>query len=131
MLLTHRHFADPCAGLALLFLRTSLESWETNKTPLSWTFGRLITGDALVLAFSDGLMVLSMFLCVPFVKGLQYGWFRYHWTGVVLQHLFQAAYLGVAIAWGIVRDWYWVQSGFLVLREWPCKEHISMLARTC
>lgn len=105
------------SGLALLFMRTSLESWETNKTPLSWTFGRLITRDAFVLACADALMVLSMFLCVPFVKGLQHGWFSYYWTGMIAQHLFQAAYLGVAIACGIIRDWYWVQSGYLVLRE--------------
>lgn len=116
-------------GLALLFCRTSLESWETNKTPLSWTFGRLITRDVFVLAFSDALMVLSMFLCVPFVKGLQNGWFRYHWTGVVIQHLFQTAYLGVAIAWGFVRDWYWVQSGFLVLRKWILGSQIIRVGR--
>ncbi len=64
-------------------------------------------------------MVLSMFLCVPFVKALQYRWFSYYYTGLVLQHIFQTCYLGVAIWWGWWRDWYWVQSGFLVLREWP------------
>jgi sterol O-acyltransferase len=74
-------------------------------------------------------MVLSMFLCVPFVKGLQNGWFRYHWTGVVIQHLFQTAYLGVAIAWGFVRDWYWVQSGFLVLREWDLGSQVIRAGR--
>ncbi|ODN97324.1 sterol O-acyltransferase [Cryptococcus wingfieldii CBS 7118] len=106
-------------GLALLFLRTTIESWETNRTPLSWTFGRLITGDALVLAISDGIMVLSMFLCVPFVKALQYGWFDYNWTGSIIQHVFQSLYLAIAVWWGYHRQWYWVQSGFLVLREYP------------
>jgi sterol O-acyltransferase len=106
-------------------VRTSLQSWEDNRTPLSWTFGRLITGDALVLAISDGLMVLTMFLCVPFVKvcrnvitkgqALQHRVFSYYYTGLIIQHMFQAVYLGIAIWWGYYRDWYWVQAGFLVL----------------
>ncbi|WVR08896.1 hypothetical protein IAU60_005955 [Kwoniella sp. DSM 27419] len=102
-------------GLALLFLRTSLQSWEDNHTPLSWTFGRLITGDALVLAISDGVMVSLMLLCVPFVKALQYQYLSYYNTGLIIQHTFQFLYLAVAVWWGWHRQWYWVQSGFLVL----------------
>nr|XP_019049785.1 sterol O-acyltransferase [Kwoniella bestiolae CBS 10118]OCF28715.1 sterol O-acyltransferase [Kwoniella bestiolae CBS 10118] len=113
-------------GLALLFLRTSMQSWEENRTPLSWTFGRLITGDALVLAISDILMVLTMFVCVPFVKGLQNRWYRYHWTGLILQHTFQTIYLGTAVWWGWHRQWYWVQSGFLVLQ--PLCNHTELTA---
>ncbi len=89
-------------GLFLLFCRTSIQSWEDNRTVLSASFGRLITGDAPMLALSDFLLVLSAYLCVPFVKMLKKGWFRYYWTGAVIQHLFQAAYLGMAIWWG-----YW------------------------
>lgn len=108
-------------GLALLFVRTSYDSWETNRTILSGTFGRLITGDALVLAVSDAIMVGSMFVCVPFVKGLVNGWYGYYWVGVTLQHAWQCVFLGMAIWWGFHRQWYWVQSGFLVLRESSCR----------
>lgn len=104
-------------GLALLFVRTSYDSWETNRTILSGTFGRLITGDALVLAISDAIMVGSMFVCVPFVKGLVNGWYGYYWVGVAIQHAWQCVFLGMAVWWGFHRQWYWVQSGFLVLRE--------------
>ncbi|WVQ93034.1 hypothetical protein IAU59_000098 [Kwoniella sp. CBS 9459] len=104
-------------GLALLFLRTSLQSWEENRTPLSWTFGRLITGDALVLAISDLIMVSLMLICVPFVKALQYRWFNYYYTGLIIQHTFQFLYLATAVWWGYHRQWYWVQSGFLVLHS--------------
>ncbi|WVN87832.1 uncharacterized protein L203_103027 [Cryptococcus depauperatus CBS 7841] len=104
-------------GLALFFLRTSVQSWEENRTPLSWTFGRLITGDALVLAISDFIMLLAMFYCVLFVKALKRGWFKYYWTGIIIQHIFQSSYLGLAVWWGYHRQWYWVQSGFLVLRK--------------
>lgn len=104
-------------GLGLLFLQTSVQSWNENRTILSFTFGRLITRDAWVLAISDAVMVGSMFLCVPFVKMLQHRWIKYYWTGVVLQHLYQTVFLGVAVWWGFHRKWYWVQSGFLCLRE--------------
>ena len=103
--------------MSLLFARTSLESWETNRTPLSWNFGRLITRDAFVLALSDGIMMVSMFFCVLFVKALQRQWFSYQWVGMVIQHIFQLGYLAMACWWGYHRQWYWVQSGFLVLRE--------------
>nr|ODO03902.1 sterol O-acyltransferase [Cryptococcus depauperatus CBS 7855] len=107
-------------GLALFFLQTSVQSWEENRTPLSWTFGRLITGDALVLAISDFIMVLTMFYCVLFVKALKRGWFKYYWTGIIIQHIFQSCYLGLAVWWGYHRQWYWVQSGFLVLHAMSC-----------
>lgn len=94
-----------------------MQSWEENRTLLSPTFGRLITRDAFVLAFADGIMVTSMLLCVPFVQCLQRGYFRYTWTGIIIQHTFQSIFLAVAIVWGYARDWYWVQAGFLVLRE--------------
>jgi sterol O-acyltransferase len=47
--------------------------------------------------------VLSAYLSVPFVKALQYGWIRYYWTGVIIQHIFQTIYLFMAIWWGYHR----------------------------
>ncbi|BEI84302.1 hypothetical protein CcaverHIS002_0409060 [Cutaneotrichosporon cavernicola] len=102
-------------ALALLFLRTCIESWETNRTLLSPNFAQLITADGVALAFADFIMVTSMLLCVPFVKCLQKGYFKYNWTALIFQHVFQTTFLGVAIAWGYARNWYWVQAGFLVL----------------
>jgi sterol O-acyltransferase len=104
-------------GLGLLFIQTSLRSWEANRTPLSWKFGKLITGDALVLALADGLMTIGQFFCVPFVKGLIARGYKYYWAGLVIQHTYQTLYLGVAIWIGVHRQWYWVQAGFLVLRK--------------
>ena len=112
-------------------MRTSLQSWEENRTPLSWNFGRLITRDVLVLAFSDFLMMALMFLCVPFVKALQHQWFSYNYIGIVLQHTFQALYLGIAIWWGYHREWYWVQSGYLVLRKLLLAKENPLLIRMC
>jgi sterol O-acyltransferase len=116
------HVVSLMTGLGLLFIQTSLRSWEANRTPLSWKFGKLITGDALVLALADGLMTIGQFFCVPFVKGLIARGYRYYWVGLVIQHTYQTLYLGVAIWIGVHRQWYWVQAGFLVLRKFPSSE---------
>jgi sterol O-acyltransferase len=112
-----RLVAATSTALAILFARTAIESWEANRTILSLNFGRLITRDALVLTIADLIMVSSMLLCVPFAQCLVKGYFSYYWTGIIIQHVFQTTFLFVAIAWGYARDWYWVQAGFLVLRE--------------
>jgi sterol O-acyltransferase len=110
----------------LILCRAVVHSWETSRTLLSFTFGRLITRDAWVLALSDFIMVASMFVCVPFVKGLKNGTYRYYWTGVVIQHVWQTMFLGMAVWWGWYRQWYWVQAGFLVLRESLSLRRISV-----
>ena len=60
-------------------------------------------------------MSAAMFICVVFVKCLQWRVFSYYYTGLVIQHLIQTSYLFAAIWWGYHRQWYWVQAGFLVL----------------
>jgi sterol O-acyltransferase len=79
---------------------------------------------------------------MPYVgpsQAMKRGWIRYYWTGVVIQHLAQTAFLFLAIHWTlyrcisidhvlpvplrveyadilrVVRQWFWVQSGFLTL----------------
>jgi sterol O-acyltransferase len=44
---------------------------------LTFQFGKLISKDGLLLAASDGVMVGSTFLAVPFVKVKEF-WFSYH-----------------------------------------------------
>ena len=68
-----------------------------------------------MLALIDGSMMGAMFFCVPFVQALQHRRIEYYWTGAIIQHTFQTVYLFTAIWWGYHRQWYWVQSGFLVL----------------
>ncbi|KAH8926453.1 hypothetical protein BT69DRAFT_1259288 [Atractiella rhizophila] len=112
---------DPFRGFYTLFwiflLIQGLRTFR-NGEPLSlegWKFWSLISADALHLAISDGLMVGSTLLCVPFMKMIEKGWLRYYWTGNIIQHFWQAAFVGVAILWTFKRNWYWVQSGFLTL----------------
>jgi sterol O-acyltransferase len=62
-------------------------------------------------------MGLGQFFCVIFVKGLLNRWYKFYWVGMAIQHTYQTLYLAGAIWVGYHRQWYWVQAGFLVLRE--------------
>ena len=59
----------------------------------------MFSQDAVTLALSDAVLVLSTGICVPFALALKNGWIRYHWTGVILQHLLQTTILFSAISW--------------------------------
>lgn len=96
-------------------LNTFHNSFTQTGKIISLTFATLFSKDAGVLALSDGVLVGSLFLCVPYAKGLKRGWFRYSPTGLILQHAWQGAILACVIKWARYREWPWVQSGFFVL----------------
>lgn len=88
---------------------------------------------ALSLAISDGILVLSTGLSVPFAIALKKGWLNYYGMGLVIQHTMQTVILFSAITWTFNRQvsvhlvlnpvftfrrkWPWVQSGFLTLHS--------------
>ncbi|KAG8710121.1 hypothetical protein FRC09_000293 [Ceratobasidium sp. 395] len=102
-------------SMFLLLLRTYVNNFFQNGYPLSMVFATLFTRDALTLAISDGVLVGSTFICVPFVKAIQKGYIRYYYTGQILLHIYQTVMLGLAIRWTFNREWPWVQSGFFTL----------------
>ena len=53
-------------GLALI--RTFYHSYLNTGEVVGTRFAKLITGDAIVLAISDGVLVGSTIICVPFMK---------------------------------------------------------------
>jgi sterol O-acyltransferase len=77
----------------------------------------MFSRDAITLAWSDALLVLTTGICVPFAIALKNNWIQYYWTGIVLQHFVQASILASAITWAFNRQWPWVQSGFLTLHS--------------
>ncbi|SPO29196.1 related to acyl-CoA sterol acyltransferase [Ustilago trichophora] len=101
--------------LALFVLNTSYTSFASTGQVLSLTFATLFSKDAWMLALSDGVLIASLFMCVPFANVCRRGWVRYWPTAVVFQHLWQATLLGLVIKWARYREWPWVQSGFFVL----------------
>ena len=101
--------------LALFVLNTFYTSFASTGKVLSLTFATLFSRDAWMLALSDGVLITSLFICVPFANVCRRGWVRYWPTAVVFQHLWQAGLLGAVIKWARYREWPWVQSGFFVL----------------
>jgi sterol O-acyltransferase len=59
----------------------------------------MFSRDAVTLAISDAMLVLTTSLCVPFAKAISKGWIRYYWSGVVLQHALQTLVLFTAVTW--------------------------------
>ncbi|KAI0083952.1 MBOAT, membrane-bound O-acyltransferase family-domain-containing protein [Irpex rosettiformis] len=104
-------------SMFLFAVRTYVRSVEAYGYPLSMEFGMryMFTDDTIMLFISDGILVLSTAICVPFAKAIQKGWISYYGTGVILQHLWQTAVLFTAIKWTFTRHWPWVQSGYLTL----------------
>ena len=83
----------------IISVSTYLHGIEETGSPLPFVFATLFSRDAITLALSDAVLVLSTGLCVPFIKAVQKGWIRYYWTGVVLQHIWQATLLAIAVTW--------------------------------
>ncbi|KZV68234.1 MBOAT-domain-containing protein [Peniophora sp. CONT] len=102
-------------SIFIFIVRSYVYSTREYGAPLNLEFATMFSRDAMTLALSDGVLVLSTGLCVPFAKLIRGGWIRYHWTGVALQHILQTSILCITITWTFNRQWPWVQSGFLVL----------------
>jgi sterol O-acyltransferase len=88
----------------LFTVRTYIRSIETNGHALNLHFATMFSRDAITLAISDGVLVASTGICVPFAKAVSKGWIRYYWVGVVLQHVLQASILFVAVTWTFNRS---------------------------
>ncbi|GAA5838863.1 hypothetical protein JCM11251_003722 [Rhodosporidiobolus azoricus] len=114
---------DPFRGFWTLFwitialggVRTGYRHFQLTGMPFGTTFGSMISEDGWALAASDGVMVAATLLCVPYAKLLVSGWIRYHWTGLIIQHVGQTTFLALAVRWTFHRHWPWVQSGFMTL----------------
>lgn len=104
-------------SLFLFTVQTYVSSLEANGYALSFAFATMFSRDAIVLAISDAVLVLTTALCVPFAKAVTRGRLRYYWMGVVLQHILQTTVLVAAVVWTYHRQWPWVQSGFLTLHS--------------
>ncbi|KZP25532.1 hypothetical protein FIBSPDRAFT_733698 [Athelia psychrophila] len=104
-------------SMFLFTLRTYIVSFEATGSPLNFVFAMSFSEDAITLALTDLVLMLSTGLCVPFAKAISKGWIPYYYFGMVLQHLLQAAILFTAVTWTFNRQWPWVQSGFLTMHS--------------
>lgn len=80
-------------------VQSYVQSIEASGRPLNFGFATMFSQDAITVALSDGVLVLSTGICVLFAKAMEKGWLKYYWTGVMLQHLLQTVILFGAISW--------------------------------
>lgn len=86
-------------SIFIFTVRTYIRSIETHGHALNLNFAARFSEDAITLAISDFFVVLTTGLCVPFAKAVSKGWIKYHYTGMVLQHVLQTTLLFSAIVW--------------------------------
>jgi sterol O-acyltransferase len=91
-------------SIFIFTVRVYVRGIETSGRPLNFRFASMLSQDAITLAISDAVLVLSTGLCVPFAIALKKGWITYYWTGLVLQHLLQTSILFTAIIWTFNRQ---------------------------
>ncbi|RXW23900.1 hypothetical protein EST38_g1977 [Candolleomyces aberdarensis] len=104
-------------SIFIFAVQTYVKSFEASGMPLNLDFAAMISRDAITLAWSDALLVLSTGICVPFAIALKNNRIQYYWTGIIIQHLIQASIVASAVTWTFNRQWPWVQSGFLTLHS--------------
>lgn len=104
-------------SIFIFAVQTYVRSFEASGMPLNLDFAAMFSRDAITLAWTDALLVLTTGICVPIAIALKNNWIRYYWTGLVLQHVLQTTILFSAIKWTFNRQWPWVQSGFLTLHS--------------
>ncbi|KIK61813.1 hypothetical protein GYMLUDRAFT_42858 [Collybiopsis luxurians FD-317 M1] len=103
-------------SIFIFTVRTYIRSFETSGHALNLHFATMFSKDAINLALSDAVLVLTTsFICLIFSKVVEKGWIRYYWLGVIIQHLLQTAVLVLGVGWTFKREWPWVQSGFFTL----------------
>lgn len=104
-------------SIGILTMQVYIRGIESRGRPLDFAFAAMVSQDAIALALSDFALILSTGFCIPIAIALKKRWIRYYWTGLVIQHIFQAFFLFSAIIWTFNRKWPWVQSGFLTLHS--------------
>ncbi|GLB41942.1 putative sterol O-acyltransferase [Lyophyllum shimeji] len=104
-------------SIFIFTIRAYVQGIESSGRPLNLALATMFSQDAIMLAISDLVLVLSTCVCLPLAYAMKKRWIRYYWTGMIIQHVLQSSILAGAITWTFNRKWPWVQSGFLTLHS--------------
>jgi sterol O-acyltransferase len=105
-------------GLAIMVVTTMLRNWRESGVILSFRQWPLFTQDIEELFVSDILMCVSTALSLPLhllFKNSNTFLFRWARGGIVIQSIYQAAWLWLWISWPFLRDWTWTAQVFFTL----------------
>jgi sterol O-acyltransferase len=104
-------------GLAIMALTAALRNFKETGSFFSIQQWPLFTENIYELAVSDALMSASTALSLPmhFVFKRSKGWLRWSRGGMVVQSVYQLAWLLFWCSWPFVRDWTWTAQVFFTL----------------
>ncbi|KAF2666768.1 sterol O-acyltransferase 1 [Microthyrium microscopicum] len=104
-------------ALTIMVITTMLRNLRENGAPLILSQWAILTENIYELALSELLMGASTFLCLPlhlmYMKSSSL--FRWHYTGMAIQSIFQACWLYFWIRWPFLRTWTWTAQVFFTL----------------
>ncbi|EME48887.1 hypothetical protein DOTSEDRAFT_67824 [Dothistroma septosporum NZE10] len=104
-------------GLAIMVITQMLRNVRETGTLLNFRQWPLFTQDLVELGYSDLLMCGSTAVSLPlhllFVKSK--GLLQWKRGGIIIQSLYQAAWLWFWIGWPFLRDWTWTAQVFFTL----------------
>lgn len=104
-------------GLAIMVITQMLRNVRETGALLNFRQWPLFTKDLAELGYSDVLMCSSTAVSLPlhllFVKSK--GLLQWERGGIIIQSLYQAAWLWFWIGWPFLRDWTWTAQVFFTL----------------
>jgi sterol O-acyltransferase len=100
-----------------MVISTSLRNYKETGNLLALSQWKLFTENIWELAASEFLMAASCYVCLGLQIMFNNGTAGLHWrrTGMVIQSLFQAAWLAHWIGWPFVRTWTWTAQVFFTM----------------
>lgn len=104
-------------GLAIMVITTMLRNIKDTGYPLRHHMFDLLTTKTWELALSDGAMVLSTGVSVPFqmLCRRSKGWLRWENLGMPIQSVFQLGWLVLWVNWPFIFNWTWTAQVFFTL----------------
>ncbi|EAW08131.1 putative sterol o-acyltransferase (APE2) [Aspergillus clavatus NRRL 1] len=105
-------------ALFIMVVTTALRNIKDTGLPLRVRVWGLLTANVWQLGLSDLAMVVSTGLVVPFHKLFRTnGWLRWGRGGMIVQSLFEAAWLVLWVNWPFMMRWTWTAQVFMTLHS--------------
>lgn len=100
-----------------MVLTTFLRNIKDTGYPLRVQVWKLLSANVIQLAFSDGLMVLSTAVTIPLHRLFRSSGNALRWRngGIVVQGIYQCAWLALWVQWPFALQWTWTAQVFFTL----------------
>lgn len=104
-------------SLTIMVFTTCLRNIKDTGYPLRVQVWKLLSANVIQLAFSDAAMVLSSAFTLPLHKLFRSSSRALRWRngGIVIQSIYQCAWLALWVKWPFMLQWTWTAQVFFTL----------------